>query len=142
MTTTDEDGQGIRVQLRLGGKERAIVVPEAWLAKGRRLARTVAHEPFRPQPWRELCYFAASGWLTAVAADFIVVTLVAGVGLFITFVGVIVMAASVRGARGFGRYHRALARRLAIADIEEPEPFTPKPGFFGWLQSALRDRAG
>lgn len=142
MTTTDEDGQRIRVQLRLGGKERAIVVPEAWIAKGRRLARTVAHEPFRPQPWRELCYFAASGWLTVVAADFIVVTLVAGVGLFITFVGVIVMAASVRGARGFGRYHRALARSLAIADIEEPEPFTPKPGFFGWLQSALRDRAG
>ncbi len=136
------DRSGVRVQLRLGDKERVIEVPEAWVGQARRLARAVWHEPFAPRAWRELLYFAAGGALTGVSAAFAVSTMVAGTGLFITFVGAIIVAASVRGARGFGRYHRALARSLIGQEIEEPEPFAAKPGLFGWLQSALRDRTG
>ena len=49
---------------------------------------------------------------------------------------------SVRGARGIGGFHRQLARGLLDEQIEEPEPFAPRPGFLGWLQSAFRDRTG
>jgi signal transduction histidine kinase len=52
------------------------------------------------------------------------------------------MAGSLRGARGFGGFHRRLAHSLLDEHIEEPEPFAPRPGFFGWLQSALRDPIG
>ena len=66
----------------------------------------------------------------------------AGVFLAVTFVGVVIMAASVRGARGIGGMHRGLARGLIDEDIEEPDAFAARPGFLGWLQSALRDRTG
>jgi signal transduction histidine kinase len=64
----------------------------------------------------------------------------AGTALVVTVVGLVVVAASLRGARGIGGWHRGLARSLLDEDIEEPEPFVARPGFFGWLQSALRDR--
>jgi signal transduction histidine kinase len=136
------DDSGARVQFRLGNKERVIAVSEARLEQGRRLARTILREPFRSRAWRELLYFVVGGLLAGLSIVFVAVTLSAGIGLFITFIGVIIMAASVRGARGFGRYHRSLARSLIDEDIAEPDPFISKPGFFGWLQSALRDRTG
>ena len=52
------------------------------------------------------------------------------------------MALSVRLARGFGGFHRQLARGLLDEQIEDPEPFVSRPGFLGWLQSSLRDRTG
>jgi signal transduction histidine kinase len=73
---------------------------------------------------------------------FIAVTVFAGIALAITFVGLIVIAASLRGARGIGGFHRALARNFLGEHIAEPEPFVARPGFFGWLQSALRDPIG
>jgi signal transduction histidine kinase len=130
------------VHFRLGDKERVIAVSEARLEQGRRLARTVLHEPFRPRAWRELLYFVVGGLLAGLGVAFVAVTLFAGLALLITFIGVIIVAASVRSARGFGRYHRSLARSLIDEDIAEPDSFIPKPGFFGWLQSALRDRTG
>ncbi len=139
---TGIDDSGARVQFRLGGKERVIVVSEARLERGRRLVRAILHEPFRHRAWRELLYLVVGGVLAGLGLTFVVVTLFAGIGLFITFIGVIMMAASVRGARGFGRYHRSLARSLIDEDIAEPDPFISKPGLFGWLQSALRDRTG
>jgi signal transduction histidine kinase len=73
---------------------------------------------------------------------FIGATMFAGVLLAITFVGVILIAASVRGARGIGAWHRGLARSFLGEHVDEPAPFVARPGFFGWLQSALRDRTG
>ncbi|HMD45918.1 MAG TPA: sensor domain-containing protein [Acidimicrobiales bacterium] len=141
MTKTEVDGSGGDVQV-LGEKERLIVVSEVRLEQGRRLARIVVHEPLGRRAWRELLYFVLGGLLTGVAVAFIALTMFTGIALLITFIGVIIVAASVRGSRGFGRYHRALARNLMVEDIDEPEPFASKPGFFGWLQSALRDRVG
>ncbi len=142
MMQADVDDSGVRVQLHFGGKDRVVVVSEARLEQGRRLARAVLHEPFGPRAWRELLYFVVGGLLTALAVAFLALTMVPGIGLFITFVGAVIMAASVRGARGFGRYHRSLARALINEDIDEPESFKPKPGLFGWLQSSLSDRSG
>ena len=52
------------------------------------------------------------------------------------------MAALGPVARGFGGFHRQLARGLLDEQIEDPEPFVARPGFLGWLQSSLRDRTG
>jgi signal transduction histidine kinase len=62
--------------------------------------------------------------------------------LAITFFGLAILALSIRIARWIGGLHRQLARGLLDENIEDPEPFSPRPGFLGWLQSALRDRTG
>ena len=62
--------------------------------------------------------------------------------LAITFIGFPIIALAVRGSRGIGGFHRQLARGLLNEEIDDPEPFVHRPGFFGWLQAALRDRTG
>ncbi len=80
--------------------------------------------------------------LAAVGMAFVAITLFAGVILAITFFGLAIIALSVRGSRGIGGFHRQLARGLLNEEIDDPEPFVHRRGFFGWLQSALRDRTG
>jgi len=142
MMQADGEESGLRLQLRLGGKERLIVLSEARLNQIRRLGRTVWREPFSKRARGELAFFVVSSLLGAVGFAFVCLTMGAGIGLSITFVGLVIVAASVRGARGLGRFHRALARSFIDENIEEPVPFSARPGFFGWLQSALRDRIG
>jgi signal transduction histidine kinase len=60
----------------------------------------------------------------------------------VVFVGVLLIAACLRGVRGIGSWHRGLARHFLDERIPEPEPFRPRPGFFGWLGAAFRDWAG
>jgi signal transduction histidine kinase len=74
------------------------------------------------------------------ALAFIALTMVGGAVLAITFVGIILMALSLRGARGLGGFQRGLARGMLHEEIENPDPFVHRPGLFGWLQAALRDR--
>jgi signal transduction histidine kinase len=136
------DDTGVRVQLRLRGKERVITISEARVEQVRRVGRAVRNEPFAKRTWSELLFFCVSVPLAAAGTAFIVITMAAGVFLAVTFLGVVVIAASVRGSRWIGRLHRALARSLVDESIEEPEPFDARPGFFGWLQTALRDRTG
>jgi signal transduction histidine kinase len=136
------DGQGLRVQLRLGGNERMIVVSGARIDQMRTIARTVVNEPFARRTWSELLFFVLSVPLAAAGMAFIGGTMAAGVCLAITFIGLVVIAGSLRGARGIGGLHRRLADSLLDEHIEEPEPFVARPGFFGWLQSALRDPIG
>ena len=81
-----------------------------------------------------------SGALAAVSFGIVAATLFAGVWLIITFIGLIIIAFSLRIARGTGRWQRALAYNFLGETIDEPNPFVRRHGFFGWLQSALRDR--
>lgn len=142
MMQVDVQRSGVRVQLRFGGKERGIEIPEARVEQARQVWGVIVREPFGRRAWRELFHFAVSGALTGAAAFAMATTLGAGVVLLLTFVGVVILAGSVRGARNLGRWYRSLARALLEEDIEEPGPFRARPGFFGWLQSALRDRVG
>jgi signal transduction histidine kinase len=119
-----------------------IVVSEELETQLRAHVRTVLRTPFTKRTWSELLFLVVSSALAAVAFFFASVTLGAGVALAVTFLGFIIIGLSVRGARGFGRLHRGLARSLLDEQIEDPEPFAPRPGFLGWLQSALRDRTG
>jgi signal transduction histidine kinase len=140
MMQAGTDDSGVKVQLRFGGRDREIVIPEARVEEARRLLRAAWREPFQRRTWNELLFFLISGAIGYVGMAFIGATLAAGLVLFVTFVGAVVMAASLRGARGIGGFQRALARSLLGERIEEPAPFAARPGFLGWLQSALRDR--
>jgi len=132
----------VRVHLRLGGGEKVIVLSEARLDQMRTIARTVWNEPFARRTWSELLFFVFSVLLGVAGMAFIAVTMLGGIALAVTFIGLVIIAGSLRGARGIGGFHRALARNFLDEHIEEPEPFVARSGFFGWLQSALRDPIG
>jgi signal transduction histidine kinase len=108
----------------------------------RATAHTIAREPFLKRTWSELAFLAIGAPLAAVGAAFVIATLWAGIVLAVTFFGLGILALSVRGSRGLGGLHRQLARAYLGEEIANPEPFTPRPGFLGWLQSTLRDRTG
>ncbi len=134
-----EDG-GVQVRSRL--KEILTAVAGAREPQVRATARTIIREPFARQTWSELAFLSIGALFAVFGIAFVVITLFAGVVLAITFFGLGIIALSVRGARGFGGFHRQLARSYLGEDIEDPDEFTPRPGFLGWLQSTLRDRTG
>ena len=133
---------GLRVQMRVGGQDRSIVVPQARIDQLRRLGERVLKAPFEARTWRELAFYLLGGALGFVGLAFIVLTMAAGTFLLVTFLGVVIIAASARGAHGLGAWHRALAHSLLGEEINEPQAFVSPPGLFGWLRAALRDRAG
>src|SRR5580704_15978546 len=110
MMAGDVDARGVRLQLRLGGNEKVIVLSEARVEQIQRIARTVWNEPFDRRTWSELLFFCLSSLLAIAGMVFIGSTMFAGIALTITFIGLIVIAGSLRGARGIGGFHRALAR--------------------------------
>jgi signal transduction histidine kinase len=142
MMRAELEDSGMRVQVRVGGKERVITVPEARVEQLRRFSGALKRGPFVRRSWHELLFFLVDGVLSVLGLVFVVVTLAAGTVLAVTFVGLLVLASCVRGARGIGGFHRGLAKSLLGEHIEDPPPFVSRPGLFGWLQSALRDRTG
>ncbi len=117
-----------------------IVVSEELELRVREIARMILRTPFTRRTWSELCYFAVGAVIAAFAFAFVALTMAAGVVFAVTFFGLAVIGLSLRGARGIGAIQRRLALGLLGEEIEEPAAFSPRPGFLGWLQSALRDR--
>src|SRR5271169_115680 len=126
MMRGDVEARGAPVQLQFGGK-RVITVSEARLEQMRRIAQTIRREPFTKRAWAELLYFCLSVPLTAIGIAFIAVTMFLGIALAITFIGILIIAGGLRGVRGFGGFHRALARNFLDEHIEEPAPFVARP---------------
>jgi signal transduction histidine kinase len=106
------------------------------------IARTFVETPFTRRTWSELLFMTAGMPIAFFGMVFVGITMAAGAVLAITFIGIALIGLAVRGARGFGRMQRRLASALLDEAIDEPEPFSPRPGYLGWLQSALRDRTG
>ncbi len=106
------------------------------------LARTVVETPFTRRTWAELLFMMAGMPVAFIGMAFVGITMAAGVVLAITFIGIALIGVAVRGARGIGGMQRRLAGALLDESIDDPEPFAPRPGYLGWLQSALRDRTG
>ena len=106
------------------------------------IARTVIETPFTRRTWSELLFMMVGMPIAIVGIAFVGITMAAGVLLAITFIGLAIIGVAVRGARGIGGIQRRLAGALIDEAIEEPDAFSPRPGYLGWLQSALRDRAG
>ncbi|HEX3332899.1 MAG TPA: sensor domain-containing protein, partial [Acidimicrobiales bacterium] len=118
----------------------SLTITEEQVGQMKELARVVVREPFTKRPWMELAFFLVSGGLAGVGLALVGATMLVGVVLAITFFGLAVLALSLRSARGIGRWQRDLVRNFLGETIPEPEPFTHRSGFFGWLQGALRDR--
>jgi signal transduction histidine kinase len=132
----------VRVQLRPWGKDRGLEISQDRLDRLRRFVEAVKRGPFVKRSWQEILFFVVDGAVSIAGLIFIVATMVAGIFLAITYVGLVLIGSSIRVARGIGGVHRSLATSLLEEHIEEPPPFVPRPGFFGWIQSALRDRIG
>ena len=142
MTGAVVESRGIRVQFRVGGKDRVIGLSEPRVAAIRRSAGIFLREPFSRRTYKELAYFALGGPVVGLGLAFSVLFLGGGAALAVTFIGVIVIALGVRGSRWFGSIQRNLARFFLAEDIEDPEPFASRRGLFGWLQAAMRDKVG
>ncbi|MGA7418552.1 MAG: sensor domain-containing protein [Acidimicrobiales bacterium] len=134
--------EGSEKQVRSRFKEVLSAVAGTHEEQIRAIARTILREPFTKRAWSELAFFSFGTVLGIFGIAFVVITLSAGVVLAITFFGLGLMALSVRVARGFGGFHRQLARSYLGEEIDDPEEFSSRPGFLGWLQSSLRDRTG
>jgi signal transduction histidine kinase len=134
-----EDG---RVPVRSRFREILSAAAGAREDQVRAVARAILTEPFARRSWSELAFLILGALLAFVGIAFVMATLSAGILLAITFFGLGIIALSVRGSRGFGSLHRQLARSYLGEEIEDPEEFSPRPGFLGWLQSSLRDRTG
>ena len=122
--------------------EMVIVIPDRVVTRGREIARAILSTPFAKQTWSELVFLIVGVGVAALGLVVVGVTMLAGLALAITFIGLAVVGLSIRGARGIGGIHRSLARGLLNEQIDDPDPFVPRPGFLGWLQTVLRDRTG
>jgi len=142
MMETDMGSGGVRVQLRMGGKDRVLALSDQQVAAIRRSALAFAREPFTRRTYSELAYFALGCPLVAFGVAFSLLFLGAGAMLAVTFVGVVVIALGARGARWLGTLQRNLARHFLAEDIEDPDPFVAPHGLFAWLRAALRDKIG
>jgi signal transduction histidine kinase len=117
-----------------------IRMPPERADQARQLGGLIGREPFRRRSWAELGYFVASSALGGTAALVLTALGFVGIVLSVVFVGVLVLCGGLRGARGFGRWQRALAGRVLGETIADPEPLLVRPGFFGWLRASLGDR--
>ena len=86
---------------------------------GRRAAGLL-RAPVAGATWRAVAHCLLSV-LLAVPGVLTVLLLLVGVVLSVTLLGLPVVALALTAARGLGRTHRALARRLLGADVDEPE---------------------
>ena len=139
MTTAAEENE---TPARPKGERTSLPITDEQVARMKEVARLILREPFTKRPWAELAFFVVSGGLGAVGLAFVGATMIVGIVLAITFFGLAILALSIRSARGIGRWNRGLVHNFLGETIPEPEPFTHRPGFFGWLQAALRDRVG
>ena len=139
---TGERANDPEVRVRELVKEMAAAVSEKTGDRAKELARIILREPFAKRTWSEFWFLTIGIPLAGVGMAFVALTMFAGVILAITFFGLAIIALSVRGSRGLGGFHRQLARGLLNEEIDDPEPFEHRPGFFGWLQAGFRDRTG
>jgi len=110
-------------------------------AEIRRVTRLILREPFSRQTRIDLGFLLLGAILAVAGAVVVLVLSMLGVFLAITVVGLAFLGFALKAARGLGRWQRQLALLLLGEVVSEPEPSTPRPGFFGWLKGSLTDRA-
>ncbi|MGN9909628.1 sensor histidine kinase [Phytohabitans sp. LJ34] len=90
---------------------------------------------FGPETWRRLLYATISALLAVPGGVYALFVL----GEAFSVIGVLLLAAGLRGARAWGRLHRALIARLLDTRIPEPPPRSWPTGVFDWVRSSLTD---
>ncbi len=135
--------------VELSSKDTGVAAPVAELPAAtkarrrtpRRPAAVVLRAPFTARTGTEALYVLI-GLPIALVEFVLVVGFVFGtVWLAVTLVGLPLVALGLLGARRLGAFHRWLAQALLGERVPPPRPFRSGPGFFGWLQAALRDGA-
>jgi signal transduction histidine kinase len=139
---TQEQVEKTGTPVRTLAREMVSTVVEQRGDRTKEIARLIWREPLTKRSWSEFFFLTVGAPIAALGVIFVLVTLSVGIVLAITFLGLFIIALSVRGSRGIGGFHRQLARRLLEEEIADPDPFIPRPGLLGWLQSTLRDRTG
>jgi signal transduction histidine kinase len=89
--------------------------------------------------WAEILYVLVSTPVAALGFAYALVATALGAGLAFTAAGFPLLALALYGTRGFGAFHRRLARGLLDEWIEPPAPARTATGFFGKLQARLSD---
>lgn len=117
-----------------------IVISKELETRIRGVARAAVRTPFSGRTWSELSFVLLGAALAGGAVVFVAATMAAGLVLAVSFFGLALIGLSLRGARGVGSLQRRMAKEFLDEQIEEPDSVMPRPGFLGWLQSALRDR--
>lgn len=115
---------------------------EQGYAEPSRTARPRGLAFFRSSTWRMFGYHSLSLLLAPFALAYAVTTVSLGASLIVVFVGLIIPAAMVVGARYWGTINRSLTASLLGRHIDAPPRFTSRPGFFGFMRSGLGDSAG
>ncbi|MBO0728683.1 MAG: sensor domain-containing protein [Acidimicrobiaceae bacterium] len=116
-----------------------IPIPQERAEQAKHLVQRIGTEPFRKRSWAELGFFLSSSALAGAGAVALAALGISGVALTVVFVGIVMLAGGLRFARGLGRWQRTLARQVLGEEISEPEPFSLRPGFVGWLRASLSD---
>ncbi|WP_418958521.1 sensor histidine kinase [Streptomyces tritici] len=90
--------------------------------------------------WREVAYLLANLPVTLVGFVYVVVTVVLGIGLSVTVIGLPWLGVGLAGARGLGRFERRRARSLLGVRVDEPSPLpSSRGGLLGWAWTRLKD---
>ena len=106
----------------------------------------VLREAFTRKAIRERQYAALSFLLAIPCFIFVVVAVILGVGLSLSFAGMLIglplLTISLVGARKLGAVNRGLANRMLGERVAPPPPPPPRqPGFIGWIRAGLTDQA-
>jgi len=114
----------------------------AWRQDVARLLR----EPFSRRALMERWY-AALGLLLAIPAFVVtVVAVTVGLGLSLSFAGMLaglpLLVVTLLGARRFGAVCRRLADRMLGLRVPPPPPRSRQPGVAGWVRAGVTDQAG
>jgi signal transduction histidine kinase len=103
-------------------------------------------EPFTRRARNERWYLILSLPLAIAGFAFTVATVIFGLGMSLSFAGMLVglpvLAVSALGARQLGAVNRRLAGRLLGLRVAPPRPLRRKPGAVGWIRARVTDPAG
>jgi signal transduction histidine kinase len=109
----------------------------------KRLVVNAIRAPFATRGWAEFGYALVGLPLAVAGFLFTVCSVVAGVLLLGSFIGLPLIALGLIAARSLGSAHRELAHRLLGWQIDAPPPAASSGrGLFGWLGANLRDNRG
>ncbi|MGW1008642.1 sensor histidine kinase [Streptomyces termitum] len=90
------------------------------------------------ETWKEVCFLLLNLPASIVGFVYALTSVVVGIGLSVTVVGLPLLAAGLAGARLIGRSERARARALLDVAVAEPSPLPPAGGL-SWLWGRLKD---
>ncbi|MEU7070905.1 sensor domain-containing protein [Streptomyces narbonensis] len=91
------------------------------------------------ETWKEISFLLSNLFTALAGFVYAVVTVLVGVSLSVTVIGLPLLALGLGGARWIGRTERARARSLLGVHVPEPSRMPKGRGFFGWLWSSLKD---